>query len=594
MTFSLFSIAVIFVVALAITIEVVRAINRGRKKTLVTLASILLAIFVSILITSFLTDLIVQGVMDYAFNTLKINISQFKEKLGNVETILFAYFDAIVSPILFLLIFALARLLIALVVKIIYKVNANKSNKIYAPEESPQHVKNPKVVNGLLGALCGFIVSVVLISPFMGTLKIVAKTCDDVNSNKDIFKFTVKENIIAACDGYSKDIVGNVVYYCGGNLIYKSLATSSLNDNFFALEKEIDNTFYAIGDVFSMNKVINHIDTATVYEKNSLRNLGANVKKAETLKAATADIVPELAKKWLNDEPYQGLAKPKVSGASENFFDKILYVCKSSTPDTVGDDLSTLLNVFLIAHENGILGSENYKEMLEKAKMTGAFALIKSELEKNPRMAGLTVDIDTMGVKSIASAIKNHNSGNYETLMTNLTGVLNTAMGLSGQDRLDYITNYTKGYIQQYGINIGDDIAEETAKKLAEELVDKRKAPVSVDEIKSFWDKYAVKSTSTQNSVITPPTSVIPPQTDNIGGNSSSNEPTVEPPSDEEQEDPKVENPESSEENSETENQGGSEGDGVINGEELEEENSETSGGTESVEGEPEYGEAIG
>ena len=53
MTFSLFSIAVIFVVALAITIEVVRAINRGRKKTLVTLASILLAIFVSILITSF-------------------------------------------------------------------------------------------------------------------------------------------------------------------------------------------------------------------------------------------------------------------------------------------------------------------------------------------------------------------------------------------------------------------------------------------------------------------------------------------------------------------------------------------------------------
>ena len=523
MTLSLFSIAIIFVVALAITIEAVRAIHRGRKKTLITLASILLAIFISILITMFLSNLIVQVVMNYALKTLRIDISQFEKYIGNVETILFAYFDAIISPILFLFVFILTRGLVALVVKIVRKINARKTNMLYEPEESPNHMKNPKTVNALLGVLCGFIISVIIISPFIGTLKVASKAFDDLNDEKEIFKFTVKENIIDACDGYSKDLVGNIVYYCGGNLLYKSVATSNLNDNFFSLEKEIDNTFYAIGDVFSMNKTLNKIDKATPSEKESLRTLGTNVKKAETLKAATADILPELAKKWLNDEPFQGLAKPKISGASENFFDKMLYVCKSTTPDTVGDDLSTLLNVFLIAQENGILGSENYKEMLERSKVTGAFGLIKAELEKNPRMAGLTADIDTMGVKSIASAIKNFNSGNYETLMGDITGVLNNSMSLTGQDRVDYIANYTKNYIYQYGIDIGDDIAEETAKKLAEEIVDKRSTPVSVDEIKSFWDKYAVKSSTTQNSVVTPPTSVVPPQTGNTGDSSSSN-----------------------------------------------------------------------
>lgn len=589
MTLSLFSIAIIFVVALAITIEAVRAIHRGRKKTLITLASILLATFISILITMFLSDLIVQGVMDYALKTLKLDISQFKKNLENVETILFAYFDAIISPILFLLVFIVIRILVSVVVKIIYKINESKTNMLYAPEESPQHMKNPRTVNALLGVLCGFIISVIIISPFMGTLKVASKAFYDLNDEKDIFKFTIKEDVIAACDGYSKDLFGNVVYYCGGNLLYKSVATSNLNDNFFALESEIDNTFYAIGDVFSMNKTLNKIDMATQKEKNTLKNLGSNVKKAETLKAAASDILPELAKKWLNDEPYQGLAKPKVSGASENFFDKMLYVCKSSTPDTVGDDLSTLLNVFIIAQENGILGSENYKDMLEKAKMTGAFEKIKTELEKNPRMAGLTADIDTMSIKSIASALKNFNSGNYEALMGNISGVLNTAMSLTGQDRLDYITNYTKSYIQQYGINIGDDVAEETAKKLAEEIVDKRTTPISVDEIKSFWDKYAVKSTSTQNSVVTPPTSVVPPQTGNTNNSSSSDKPVTDEPSVEE-ETPKIEESESSGDSSivdESEEIVGEDGEQSAGGEEQEHE------GGEAEELEPEYGGGI-
>lgn len=557
MTLSLFSIAIIFIVALAITIEAVRAIHRGRKKTLVTLASILLATFISILITMLLSDLIVQVVMDYALKTLKLDISQFKKTLENIETILFAYFDAIISPILFLFIFIVVRILVSIVVKVICAINSNKARESYESEESPLFMKNSKTVNTLLGVLCGFIISLIIISPIMGTLKVAAKTFDDLNDEKDIFKFTVKEDVVAACDGYSKDLVGNIVYYCGGNLIYKSVATSTLNDNYFGLEREIDNTFYAIGDVFAMNKTLNKINEATPSEKETLKNLGSNVKKAETLKAAAADILPELAKKWLNDEPYQGLAKPKVSGASENFFDKMLYVCKSSTPDTVGDDLSTLLNVFIIAQENDILGSENYKDMLERAKMTGAFEKIKAELEKNPRMAGLTADIDTMGVKSIASALKNFNSGNYETLMGDITGVLNTAMNLTGQDRLDYITNYTKNYIHQYGINIGDDVAEETAKKLAEEIVDKRTTPISVDELKSFWDKYTVKSTSSQNSVVTPPTTVVPPQTGNTNDTSSSKDPIVETPPTEET--PKVEEPESDGGKSELEEDGAGE-----------------------------------
>ena len=80
-----------------------------------------------------------------------------------------------------------------------------------------------------------------------------------------------------------------------------------------------------------------------------MKVLGKEINKAETLKTVAADIVPELSKNWLDGKPYLGTDKPKFNKISESVFNKMLYVCKSSTVDTVGDDLNTLLNVYMIA-----------------------------------------------------------------------------------------------------------------------------------------------------------------------------------------------------------------------------------------------------
>lgn len=492
MTFSLISVAILLITALVILIEVLRAINRGRSKTLVTLASLLLAIFISILITAFLSNLFAGVAVKFIKSS--IDLSSISDKIASTDEILYAYADSVISPALFFVVFLLARILIAIVVKIVYSANKRKNAPVvFESEDAREYRKNPRLTNGLLGALCGFLVMVVAISPVIGSLKSVTKTFKGMNDETEIFNIKFKDSIVVYFDGCSRDIVGNVLYYCGGNLIYKSVASSSLNDNYFSLGNEIDRTFKTSNDLMSMTRIISNIEVATPEEKEMLRHLGEEVDKAETLKAATADILPNLAKKWLNDEPYEGISKPKVSKASESFFDKMLYVCKSTTPDTVGADLSTLLNVYLIAYENNILISENYKEMIELAKTTGAFDLIKQELNKNRRMAGISLDVDNVGMKSIATAIQSFNIENYDILMNNITGVLNNALNLDGQKRLDYVTNMTKNYINQYGIDLGDDVAGEVAERLIDELIDDKKV-VSVDDLKGFWDKYSVKA----------------------------------------------------------------------------------------------------
>ena len=517
MTLSLISVAIIFITALVIVIEVLRAIKRGRTKTLVTLASLFLAVFLSIFITNFLSN----PIADFLIGLRIINVSGYEEKIPSISQILFAYGDAIISPILFLLVFFIMRILIAIVMAIVLRMLAGKLEQAaYENEEATDDAKHPKLVNALIGALCGFLAVMITIAPIMGTMKIVTKGFKGLN-DQSALGIKIKPAVIAYFNNCSNDFVGNVIYYCGGNLIYKSLAVSTLNDNHFALESEIDTTLVTVDDLLSISRILNNLDYASEEEKDTLRNLGKNVDKSETLKVITADVLSELSENWRNDEPYEGASKPNISKICDTFFDQMLYVCTSTTPDYVGADMSTLLNVYIIAYESDILVSENHKEMIEKARETGAFEKIKAELRKNPRMAKLTAEIDNIGMYSIASALKNFNFDNYDALMGDITNVLNNAIMRQGQDRIDYIKNLTRDYIYQYGINIGEDVADEIAVRLADEVLGNKES-VTVDDLKGFWESYANMAKGESNNSPTPqppvnnkPQDTTPPDEDN-------------------------------------------------------------------------------
>ena len=58
MSFNLISLAVLCIAAIIITFEIIRAFSRGVKKSLVTLASVFISMFTSIVITFWLSDII--------------------------------------------------------------------------------------------------------------------------------------------------------------------------------------------------------------------------------------------------------------------------------------------------------------------------------------------------------------------------------------------------------------------------------------------------------------------------------------------------------------------------------------------------------
>ena len=505
MVLSLLSVAILLIAIFEIIMETVKAVNKGLKKSLVTLASIMLSIFLSLVLTQPVSNLLVNPIA----NLLKklVNLSALENTVPSLPLVIGAYADALISPLIFLILFFLIRAIIAIVVLIVMRSREKKKidTNNYENEDAPAFKKNPKAASGVVGFVCGILLITTFTAPIMGTLKVAEKTFSAVNNNSDVYGAKINSKAVSVIKLFSKDMIGNALYYCGGNLIYKASATSMLNDNYFQLENEAVQTVNTADDLMLVTSILGNINSSTEEQRNSMKVLGKEINKAETLKTVAADIVPELSKNWLDGKPYLGTDKPKFNKISESVFNKMLYVCKSSTVDTVGDDLNTLLNVYMIAYEHDMLVSGDYKTVIETD-------LIRQELSKNRRMAGITLDIDTMSIRTIASAIQSFNLENYDILMNNITNTLNVALKYEGEARKQYITDLTRQYINSYGINIGEAETIKLAEKLNDEVIGNRKS-VSIDDVRSFWDKYSVKNKDNNTQVQQTPVISVPDQT---------------------------------------------------------------------------------
>ena len=490
MSFNLISLAVLFIAAIIITFEIIRAFSRGLKKSLVTLASIFISLFSSIAITFWLSDIIKSPLIDILkrLNAMDIVFQRFP----HIGDVIFAYSDAVISPIMFVLLFIVLRIVIGIIFAIVFKRQEKKiGNVVYEHEDAPEYKKNPRPMCALLGVLSGFLVSIIVFTPIVGTLKIASLSGHVVNDSDTALDFEINSKYVKALDKFSNDIVGNVLYYSGGALIYKALATSRLNDNHFELATEIEETFDGVDDILNVGIIVSCIDEASDEQKEMLRGVGNQVNDAETLKSLAADIIPDISRKWLKGMPYYQVERPNVGRASAIFFDQMLYVCTSSTPDTIGADLNTLLNVYLIAHEYNVLSCEDYDTMIDIARETGVFDKMKEELNKNRRMAGISLEIDTMSVRVVSSVIFNLNPEDYEGVTARITDMLNESLDFDSDERLEYITRETERYINQYDIDIDESIAKELAEELSSQLLDTN-TTVTVEDVQKFWEDYTL------------------------------------------------------------------------------------------------------
>ena len=292
-----FSIIILLTVALTVFIESYRGKVRGLNKSAVTLGSLILSVIIASVIAYPISGLASQSFYEGLIES--DGLDQIKMQFPSFDRLANAYITAIIAPVVFLILFWILRMIIAIVISVVYKTSLKrkKDDPGYTSTEIPWYKKNSSLLGGITGFFTGVILSLVILSPFVGTLKIADDATSTLEKNsKFISGITFNNAEFDAIKRYSDEWPTVSLRALGGDLIYNSVSMVSLDGQAVPLRKEIENidltmsvlnhTTEILRDISSISKD-NVIILEEALEKLKLRegayHLGVRARDAERL-----------------------------------------------------------------------------------------------------------------------------------------------------------------------------------------------------------------------------------------------------------------------------------------------------------------------
>ena len=496
MSFSLFSIAVLLLTAVFVLFEIARGIKKGFYATLVRVGLVLLSVVLSVIVAKFVSNRLLDGIYNSVLGMSAL--AQARNLFPSIGDIIFAYVDAALTPFVFVLIYPLMILALKFVMLIVRTKFVDVEKLVAKKSESSSWVaKNKKPLTVVISALCGVFVASIFISPVMGTLKMADKALDMVEelASSNSSMQSIRNTLGTGLDEYKNDPLANVVYYCGGNIVYYANASSELNGNYFRLGREMKNTARYYSEILSSAKVIGKISEATPSEIRKLQDIEKYIKKSETLKCITSDVVSNISGAWLEGESYLGLTRPNVNSAISPVLNKVLYVCSNTTPKHVGKDISTLIELYILLRDTDVIGQASYEEIMSVIDRTDLIGRIEEILSKNPRMSNIVVDFENMTVSLVSSAMLSDaiSPENFEMIAEDIASAVNEVSGLPEEEQIAVVTSRAFRTINENGMDVPYDVVQVTAEKLMADIKTTT-GEITSKTIQNFFEKYGSSS----------------------------------------------------------------------------------------------------
>ena len=499
MSFTILSAVLLLVVGTAILIEVTRGYRRGFMRTTISLAVVVLSALVAAPLAVWLSDFVVKLCNGYLPRLLPI-IRDLTDQYACLEELIPAVLDVVISPILFVVFFGILRLIGRIVVAAMFKGRlAARPNEIddpmYESELAPWHRRHSRFLGSVMGGLCGFLVSLVVLSPTIGLLSVadtVLQTADRANVKWSAYKIDAEQM------GYVIDLVDDPVVKfleaSGGGVIYDASACTRLNEYRVTLRQEVEICSGLIGDLMGSMKSFKDLSNITDQQKELLASLSGTIEESEVLRLVASDGLHMISNAWLNGNSFMGISCPSFNQHLMPLVSGILEVCADCTPDCVGRDVGTIVSIFLIASDSGLLSNPSYDQLAASLDEDGVIQRIYDEILANPCTAPLADRMTDVAVEMMSSAIdfSNFDQTQLDGLMTHLSDAVNRAngMGSTNEERVNHMKDATLYYAEMYGVNVPDSLAEMAAVALIDKLGNKGDR-VTPDDLRELFKVYA-------------------------------------------------------------------------------------------------------
>ena len=413
---------------------------------------------------SHITAAQVIGIAEMALASFGAEVpGEILEILKNVDMSVIGYLvafivNAVAAPILFALVFIVLGILGKAVASLI---------GLFIPR-GKKYIS--EVFGGLLGAVEGAIIVFALVLPIVGIFNISDSVVDVARENiADSEDAPYVEVIAEAIDAYDEFVapfanssVVETVGSLGGEYLLDKLATVQVNGKATDLRDEIPSI---LNFAFSVQKIsgINFADGISSGEK-----------------AAILDAIDHLDDSLIiSNVSYEAIKVGALSmdllipEASEGEFDISMFkdvavdiIVNKTTPETLDDNVRTLVNTFFILADNGMLEGGDFIAVLMSADENGVTVLSKvtAELEKNENTAHI---VPTFAQLVVDSMMPEESKEIYEDVKESISEIVKIETeGKTTEEVEEEVKDTVVDMLESFDIVIGEEESDVTEEQI--------------------------------------------------------------------------------------------------------------------------------
>ena len=490
MSFTLLSVLFILIFAVIAFKEIYRSAKKGFHWAMISLGADVLALFISFLVNSFLSNIVTDSIMREIQKIQGYDDIAFM--LPSMGSVLNAVVTMLLGSLFYIFIFLFLRGVARGVALYIYNSRTEQAQDDpgYGCEDRSFADRSGRAK----GALCGFLSAVILVSalsaPIMGTLEVADNVLHIIKQTDTNVYNSLGPGNAALVHSFTEDITANVFYQIGGETIYSGAASCYVSGKKVYLLSELKTISAMSEDMLNVYKIFLNPQEATQEHIESLRRLSENMQKLKLCESLSAELVKGCASAWKNGESFLTICAPDVPASMKSVFNGVLSACSNIQKSNVKQNTTTMLEAYALILDSGVCSVQydDFAGMLRQLSDSNVLKELETLLLANSYTKN--IDVSEVAISAMAPAIMQ--SGSYkEALIRDVTEALKevNASGKSTASKETALAASLKNIFADRGISVSSSFTQYAARRMIQELPGQN---IDTNDMTKLLEKYDI------------------------------------------------------------------------------------------------------
>ena len=433
------TIATLVIFAMAV-LDVLIGMSKGRKKPLKKTVARIISVVLSA-VSAVITSRIISGKLgEVLYSALGEEIftdelAGIPQAIPSIEGVFHALVSILACPIIFMVLFAVFRIIFSIISAIILAIlkpklypNAGESttqktesdakktdDELHSENDTsdeqndpiedkpieekkakkPAGIRGKKAIGMAIGALCGLVIFVASWAPITGTIAIFDNIVRNLELEDEEDFEDIKPFITAISDNTAIKFTNSI----GGHLIYNALTTAKIGDVKITLAKESE----TLGACVRAITILSDEESKSSTQANAIRNISSAFDNSTLLPIIASDFICAAADAFCNGEDFLGISIDLEDGVMSELIAGVMSAFKNSTPDTVKEDVGTIIEIAALLIENEVIGDGADTDPSQLLANEAFVKPLLLEMLDNQRMSAVVNDGINLFVKFLVT-----------------------------------------------------------------------------------------------------------------------------------------------------------------------------------------------